>query len=121
LRTHSNRLTSAGCPPSTSASYSTCSSGGRRYAKASDNEFGAVSCPIDTADWAFDLAAFVQIDLTTMKPRVAFILPAAVIPSPKFNGAGARRVWGTKVFANRNYPEKVDLLPGLLALLDSHL
>lgn len=84
--------------------------------KVSDNEFGAVSCPIDTADWPFDLAAFVQIDLETMRPRVAFTLPASAIPAPKYNGAGARRMWGTKIFANRDYPQKVDLLPELLEL-----
>lgn len=84
--------------------------------KASDNEFGAVSCPVDTADWPFDLAAFVQIDLETMRPRVAFSLSASAIPPPKHNGAGARRTWGTKIFANRDYPQKLDLLPALLAL-----
>lgn len=57
--------------------------------KVSDNEFGAVSCAIDTADWPFDLAAFVQIDLETMRPRVAFTLPASAIPAPKYKRCGS--------------------------------
>jgi hypothetical protein len=83
----------------------------------SDNEFGAASCPPDTTDWPFDLAAFVQLDLATMMPRVAFMLPAAALPQPRYNGSGPRKVWGTKVFANRIYAGAVNLRPRVVALL----
>lgn len=85
--------------------------------QTSDNEFGVVSCPPGTKDWPFDLAAFVQLDIATMTPRVAFMLPAVAVPAPKYNGSGARKVWGTKVFANRSYPGAVDLRPAMAALL----